>query len=162
MHRLERSGPANDIGVRVIVGIKLAKAAIEIIIGVLVLSLATAGMAGELRTIVMAVRDHATEAWSIRLAEWVMNAATTQHLRVAAVASLLDGSFSCFEGWALHRRYRWSRWLVVGATASFFPFEIAAILRHFSVGRVALAVVNALIVVYLVWRSVGENQKGGR
>jgi uncharacterized membrane protein (DUF2068 family) len=140
----------DDIGLRLIVGYKFAKAAVALLLGVLILSFASAGLADELRTIAMNVRNHATAAWSVALAKWLMNAATSRNLRVVAIASLLDAGASLFEGWALHRRFGWSRWLVVFTTSSLLPFEIVVIVRHFSVGRVALIAVNLLIVVYLV------------
>ena len=145
-----RAGRSDAIGLRLIIGYKFTKAAAEFLLGVVILSMASAGLADELRTVALNVRNHATAAWSVALAKWLMNAATARNLRVVALASLLDAAASLFEGWALHRRFDWSRWLVVGATASLFPFEIVAIVRHLSAGRVALMVVNALIVVYLV------------
>lgn len=142
-------GP-DALGLRLIVGYKFVKAAAELLLAVLILSLASAGLADELRMAALNVRNHATAAWSVALARWLMNAATSRNLRVIALASLLDAAASLFEGWALHRRFGWSRWLVVFTTSSLFPFEVVAIVRHFSAGRVALMVVNALIVVYLV------------
>ena len=146
----------DDFGLRLIVGYKLVKAAAGLLLGVLILSLVSAGLADELHTIAMNVRNHATAAWSVALAKWLMNAATSRNLRVIAIASLLDAAASAFEGWALHRRFGWSRWLVVITTSSLFPFEVVAIVRHLSAGRVALIAVNALIVGYLVRHRMRE------
>jgi uncharacterized membrane protein (DUF2068 family) len=143
---------SDAIGLRLIVAYKFLKAAAELMLGALVLSLASAGLADELHTVALSTRDHATAAWSVALAEWLMNAATARSLRVVALASLLDGAWTLFEGWALHRRYWWSGWLVVVVTASLFPFEAIAIARHARAGRIALMVVNVLIVAYLVRR----------
>jgi uncharacterized membrane protein (DUF2068 family) len=145
-------GPVDALGLRFIIGYKYAKAAGELVLGAAVLILASAGLGGALRTVALNTRDHATEAWSVALAQWLMHAATDRNLRIVALASLLDAAASLFEGWALHRHFRWSRWLVVGATASLLPFEVVAIVRHWHVGRLVLIIVNASIVVYLVWR----------
>jgi len=138
------------LGLRLIVAYKFAKAAALLLLGTLILSFASAGLADEMRTVALNVRNHATAAWSVALAKWLMNAATSRNLRVVAIASLLDAAASLFEGWALHRRFGWSRWLVILTTSSLLPFEAIAIVRHFSAGRVALMVANVFIVVYLV------------
>jgi uncharacterized membrane protein (DUF2068 family) len=138
------------LGFRLIVAYKFAKAAALLLLGTLILSFASAGLADELRTVALNMRNHATAAWSVALAKWLMNAATSRNLRVVAIASLLDAAASLFEGWALHRRFGWSRWLVILTTSSLLPFEAIAIVRHFSAGRVALILINVFIVVYLV------------
>jgi uncharacterized membrane protein (DUF2068 family) len=66
---------------------------------------------------------------------------------VVAVAVIVDGTVTLVEGWALHGRYRWSRWLVVATTSSLLPIEVVTLVRHPSAGRVMLVLVNALIVV---------------
>jgi uncharacterized membrane protein (DUF2068 family) len=144
------------LGLRLIVGYKFAKAAALLLLGTLILSFASAGLADELRTVALNVRNHATAAWSVALAKWLMSAATSRNLRVVAVAALLDAAVSLLEGWALHRRFAWSRWLVVVTTSSLFPFEVVAIVCHFSAGRVLLIAVNVLIVVYLVRHRVSR------
>lgn len=142
--------PRDAVGLRLIVGYKFVKAGAELLLGALLLSFAAAGLAEELRAVALSARDHATAAWSVRLAEWLMNTATARNLRVVALASLLDGAWTLFEGWALHRRFWWSGWLVVVATASLFPFEAIAIARHARAGRIAIMALNVVIVAYLV------------
>jgi len=100
----------------------------------------------------MEIRHHATEAWSIVLAEQVVHASTGRNLLVAAVALIADAIASLIEGWALQRSYRWSGWLVVGTTSSFLPFEGIALLRHPSISPLVFLLVNALIVAYLIRR----------
>lgn len=122
---------------------------LEILIGAIVIA-APATFAHELRVLVASFRAHAVAAWSIELAERLMRVTTERNLAVLGVASLLDGVLSFVEAWALHRRRPWSRWLVVGATCSLLPFEVVALVRHPTAGRVAILVVNAAIVVYLL------------
>jgi uncharacterized membrane protein (DUF2068 family) len=102
-----------------------------------------------LRAFALNIQHHATAAWSIALADRLVQAATKRTLLVVALAAFLDGVLSYVEGWALHRRYRWSGWLVVGTTVSLLPFEAIELVRRLSAGRAALLLVNALIVVYL-------------
>lgn len=138
-----------EIGLRLIVLYKLTKAVLEVAFGATVAIFAD-GVSAELQRLAVAVRDHATAAWSIALAERLVRAATARHLEIVALASLFDGVFSAVEGWALHKRYRWSGWLVIGATSCLLPFEAIALVRRLTFGRVTLLFVNALIVVYLV------------
>ena len=137
-------------GLRLIVGYKMVKAVAEIALAVVLVSVALAGGAHVLREFAMRVREHATAAWSVALAQRLVRAATGRHLQVAALASLLDGVFSGIEGWALHRRFAWSRWLIVGATSALVPFEIVSLVHRHSAGRLALLCLNVVIVVYLV------------
>ena len=141
----------NDVGLRLIVSYKLVKAALEIVFGVALLLFADKAT-DEVRHIALHVRNHGTAAWSMALADKVVLAATSRHLLVGAVASLLDGVFTSIEAWALHRRYRWSGWLVIGATSCLLPFEALALLRRVTAGRILLLIVNATIVIYLVRR----------
>jgi uncharacterized membrane protein (DUF2068 family) len=145
---------SDAVGLRLLVGYKLVKALTELLFAALVPFLGSAGLAEELHAIALTIRHHAAEAWSIALAERLVHAATERNLRVVALASLFDGVLSSVEGWALHRRYWWSRWLVVVTTSCLLPFEGVELLRHPSAGRVALLLVNALIVIYLVRRGV--------
>jgi uncharacterized membrane protein (DUF2068 family) len=146
-----RGRDRGDPALRWIVGYKLVKAAAEIVIGLLLL-LGSAQVIHELRELAASVRAHATAAWSIALAEWLVRAETGRNLAIVGAASLFDGAFSLVEGWALHRGFRWGRWLVIVATSGLLPFELVALLRHVTVGRLALLLANVLIVLVLLRR----------
>ena len=64
----------------------------------------------------------------------------------------LDGLLSSVEAITLWRGYRWAPWLVVVATASPLPLEIAQIVRTPRPSRVGLAMVNLAVVGYLAQR----------
>ena len=105
------------IGLKLIIGYKLVKAMAELLTGALFLLLGSVGFADVLSAAAQAIRHHATEAWSIALAERLIHASTPHNVFIVAVAVIVDGTVTLIEGWALHRRYRWSRRLVVGATS---------------------------------------------
>jgi uncharacterized membrane protein (DUF2068 family) len=159
---IRRRKLSGAIGLRLIVGYKLVKAVVEPILGVVLLSFASAGLAGHLRAVALNIRHHAAEAWSVALAERLVRASTERNLLVVGLATLLDGALSFVEGWALHHRYRWSHWLVVGTTSSFLPFEGLALAHHFSAGRIALLIGNALIVIYLVRHGIAVARHSSR
>jgi len=148
-------GRPDAAGLGFVVGYKLVKGAAQVLVGLSLLILPRAALTDELRAFALTLRHHATEAWSIAVAGRLLRATTARHLIVVAVAILLDGLFSLVEGWALHRRFRWSRWLIVGATSCLLPFEIVAIFRHPGLGRIALFVVNLLMIAYLARTTVG-------
>jgi uncharacterized membrane protein (DUF2068 family) len=104
----------------------------------------------ELNTAATIIRRHVAEAWSIALAERVIHAASARNLLVVVCALFLDGTLSSVESWALYRRYRWGRWLVVCATSILLPLEFVALIRHLSAVRLAVLLVNSLIVIYLI------------
>jgi len=140
---------AHGVGLKLIVSYKFIKAAIELVIGVVLLAVSP-DLAGKLQATAAAMRHHATEAWSLELAGQLIRAATERHLLVAGLAACLDGLLTFVEGWALYRRYAWSSWLVIGTTSCLLPLEGLALVRHVSGFRIALLVVNAVTVIYLV------------
>ena len=64
---------------------------------------------------------------------------------------------TALEGWALHRRFRWAPWLVVVAGSTLIPFEVVELARRPRPGRVAILVVNLVIIAYLVARARREH-----
>jgi uncharacterized membrane protein (DUF2068 family) len=146
------AGDPNALGLRLIIGYKFARAAAGIALGAGLLALGAAGLAAHLNDVVDYIRHHAAAAWSIALVEYLLDVATGRMLKVVSLAILVDGLFSLFEGWVLYRRYAWSRWLIVITTASLVPLECYSLYRHLSTARIAILLVNVLIVLYLVRR----------
>ena len=140
------------VGLRVIVGFKLFKAAVGLSFGALVLGLVAAGLTDRLLSAALQFRHHVAENWSVLLAELLIRTATVRTLRVIGLAAIIDGVSSLIEGWALHRRLWWSGWLIVCTTSVAIPLEGIAIIRHPGGIRIALIVTNVLIVVYLIHR----------
>ncbi len=56
------------------------------------------------------------------------------------------------EGTGLWLQNKWAEYLTLIATASFLPFEIYEVVKRVTALRVVVIVINAAIVVYLVWR----------
>jgi uncharacterized membrane protein (DUF2068 family) len=138
-------------GLKLIVGYKFGKAVIEVLLGLALFFFARRAT-DDVKHLAIHLRDHATAAWSVAFAKRLLNAATARHVHVIALASLLDGAFSALEGWALRRRYRWGEWLVIAATSCLLPFEIAALVRRLTLGRLIVLGVNTAIVLYLIRR----------
>jgi uncharacterized membrane protein (DUF2068 family) len=45
----------------------------------------------------------------------------------------------------------WAEWLTIGLTASFLPWEIFELARHFTWVKVGITLVNLLVLIYLLW-----------
>jgi uncharacterized membrane protein (DUF2068 family) len=144
--------PRSPVGLRVIVGYKLAKAVAGLALGVTLLALGPDRAGDALEALASSVRRHAVQAWSLALGRLLARAAAEEAMGVVAVAALLDGCFSAFEAWALHLRLWWSPWLIIVSTSALLPVEVVALVRNPGAGRVGLLVVNAAIVGYLAWR----------
>ncbi len=153
------SAPA-PAGLRLIIGYKLAKAGIELLAAAAFFFFGSAVSAAKLAHAAQFIRHHVTETWSIALAEQLIDASTASHVRVVALAVLADSVVTLIEGWALQRRYVWSRWLVIGTTSSLLPFEVLALLKHPNAGRALLLLLNLLIVAYLLRRHAEPGQPG--
>lgn len=142
-------GESSRVGVRLIVAYKLAKAALELVVGIVLVALPRS-VTNELHAIAGALREHAVAAWSLLLSDRLLGLATQKHVILVGAASVFDAVVSFVEGWSLHRRYRWSRWLIVVATGSLLPFEIASLVKHFTIVRALVFVLNVWVVAYLV------------
>jgi uncharacterized membrane protein (DUF2068 family) len=137
-------------GVGLIIAYKLATAVTEFIVGASLWLIGSTDLTEELNAAATIIRRHVAEAWSISLAERVIHVATARNLLVVVCALFLDGTLSFVESWALYHRYRWGRWLVVCATSILLPVELIALFRRLSAIRLALLLVNLLIVLYLI------------
>ena len=74
------------------------------------------------------------------------------HADAIAVGAILYGLLEGFEGVGLILRRRWAEYVVLLATAAFLPVEVTELVRRPSAFKAIALVVNAAIVVYLVWR----------
>jgi uncharacterized membrane protein (DUF2068 family) len=104
------------------------------------------------------IRHHFVGAWSVHVVELVMSLASPSHVALVAVALLIDGIFTLLEGFALRSGRWWGPWLVVLATSTLIPFEVAAFVKHLRVGRALIIVVNTVVVVYLARRALREHR----
>jgi len=56
------------------------------------------------------------------------------------------------EGTGLLLRQRWAEWLTIIATSSLMPLEIYELIKEFTALRLLLLLVNAALVLFLVYR----------
>lgn len=141
-----------------IIAYKLVKGGLWLVCAATILVLMRVGIGDDLLGWAAHLRHH-SNAWSLQLANLLVHAATRRGLWTLVVALVADGTMTLIEGWALLRGHWWGPWLVVVATGSLLPFEIVALARRPHVSRVALLVVNLIIVVYLVRKALREHRE---
>jgi uncharacterized membrane protein (DUF2068 family) len=65
------------------------------------------------------------------------------------------------EGTGLLFRQRWAEWLTIIATSSLMPLEAYQVIRDFTVLRLFVLLVNAAVVLFLVYRVRTNPDNGG-
>jgi uncharacterized membrane protein (DUF2068 family) len=148
-----------EVGLRIVITYKVVKAVLELMAGLLLGWLVLQGQIDGFEHVAHALRRHVTNAAALALARWLLHFGTPHVLRLGSLALVLDGLLSAVEGWALHRRFWWAPWLVVLATSSFVPFEVSELFRHFRPIRLAILIVNLVIVLYLVLLALREHRR---
>jgi uncharacterized membrane protein (DUF2068 family) len=145
-------------GVRAIVLYKTVKAALQLMMALLLCALWPFGLPELIRELSVALRQHITQGWAARLAAWLARGSTNHGIALGILALGLDGTLTAVEAWSLCRGRWWGPWLVVLATASLLPFELYELARRPRPSRVALIVTNLVIVLYLARRARGERR----
>jgi DNA-binding transcriptional LysR family regulator/uncharacterized membrane protein (DUF2068 family) len=133
------------IGIRLIVAYKLVRGFVALLIALALGSASLWGGEAVLRDLADRLLAHFTQAWAIDLAHLLVRGSSTRALHIGTVAFAVDGLFVWFEAWTLRRQFRWSRWLVVAATASLLPFETYHLYRGFHAGRLILLLANLAV-----------------
>jgi uncharacterized membrane protein (DUF2068 family) len=152
---------SNAAALKVIVAYKLAKAALTIL---LTLVLIHEHLRGRLVNFADALGDwffrtDVLDGWGDHLAHFFWHIANAHDARLFIGLVGLDAASTAVEGIGLHYRQRWAAWWVVIATAFLIPFELRGLAQHASVVRLAVLLINAAIVAYLVWRVLAHHRK---
>jgi uncharacterized membrane protein (DUF2068 family) len=91
------------------------------------------------------------------LLEWFsgLSASRVHALRIVTFAY---AAVFAIEGVGLWMQKRWAEWLTTIITASLIPLEVWELIFRPTIGKAAVLVANAAIVIYLVWhvRSKGK------
>ena len=67
-----------------------------------------------------------------------------------SIGMFLYGTLSWIEAYGLHKRKRWAEYLTAVATSLFIPLEIYEVVFRLSPIRVAVLILNVIIVYYLI------------
>jgi len=135
------------IGLRLIIAYKFVKAPIVLAVAA-ALIFAPVPSDHFLRHAAAELSEWGVVGW--RMAHWIEPRLTPGVEHKAAALALLDGTTTLIEGILLLSGKAWGEWLVVGGLALLLPIEVLGMVRHPSVVRAVVLLLNALIVVYLV------------
>ncbi len=147
-----------DTGLRLIILYKLIKAALGL---TLAMTLAILLLTGEMDAVLQIggqVRRHFAGAWSAAIAHAIGRFTTRGHLWFVTGAVGIDAVLTSVEGWSLYRGWWWGPWLVVVATATLLPFEVAALVKHAHAGRFVVLCANVAVVIYLAARTARKHR----
>jgi uncharacterized membrane protein (DUF2068 family) len=145
-------------GLTLIIAWKWGRAGLSLLGAVAAAVLVLTGLAPRLQAYAVTVHDHAVTALSLAVTKLFVSAVEPTHMLVLAGALALDGATLLLEGWALFRGKLWGAWLVVGATGLLVPFELVALVRHPSVIRALVLLVNGLIVGWLIRHAIWKHR----
>ncbi len=145
-------------GLVLIIGYKLAKGVVWLVLSVVIVVLIRMGLEERLLGLADHLR-HQAHAWSLLFARLIVRAATKRGLWTLVVALVADGSVSLLEGWSLLHGRWWGPWLVVAATGSLIPFEIVALAKHPHAVRATVLLVNVVIALYLARKALRERTR---
>jgi uncharacterized membrane protein (DUF2068 family) len=76
---------------------------------------------------------------------------TPHKMRLISEGIFLKAGLDFVEGIGLAMENTWAEWLTIGLTASFLPWEIFELARHFTWVKVGITLVNVLVLIYLLW-----------
>ncbi len=84
---------------------------------------------------------------------------TPKQLRELSAGTFLYAALFATEGMGLLLRKHWAEYFVIITTGLLIPLELYELVRHFTVVKLVVTVINVLIVWYLVARVRGRSKR---
>lgn len=135
-----------------VIGIyKLAKAAVLLAAGVVLLYLARNGVSDGLAHVAFRLRLNPEDHIVHTAASWI-GRLDQQQLELAGFAVILYGLLYVAQSVGLLFRCRWGAYLIIVNTGFLIPLEGYEAVRKPTLVRFTILVVNVAIVLYLVWK----------
>lgn len=130
---------------------KLFKAALLIAVGIGALHLLHHDLAASAMHWAQALRVDPDNRYIHRLLLRIFRV-TPRQLRELSIGTFIYAGLFLSEGTGLLLRKRWAEYFVIISTGLFIPLEIYELVLHFTVVKLVVLIINALIVWYLVLR----------
>ncbi|MEZ0229140.1 MAG: DUF2127 domain-containing protein [Planctomycetota bacterium] len=147
--RFKKTVEAPDFGLKLIIGWKLVKATLLILIAAGAFAMLHKDLHDLAEGLVTWLHlDPASKKVESFLTK-VDKFDTPAHKAELGSGAIVFALFILVEAWGLYRRRRWAELLTIAATSLLIPVEVYEICRHPSFGKVLTLLVNALIVLYL-------------
>lgn len=87
---------------------------------------------------------------------------TPKQLKELSVGTFIYAGLFLTEGMGLLLRKHWAEYFTIITTGLFIPLEIYELVRHFTIVKLVVTVINALIVWYLVVRVRSRSKRFSR
>jgi uncharacterized membrane protein (DUF2068 family) len=92
-----------------------------------------------------------TESQFVNLVLDKVQLLTPHKMRLISAGIFLKAGLDFVEGIGLALEKTWAEWLTIGLTASFLPWEVFELARHFTWVKVGITLLNVLVLIYLLW-----------
>lgn len=136
-------------GLAVIAVFKLLKGTLLLLLGLGLLKLVHAEIATLFSLVIEALRLNA-DSRILHALVLKVDALQPHSVLIAGVVSLAYAGMLLMEGIGLWLEFSWAAYLTVASTALLLPFEIYELVERVSPLRIALLLLNAAIVGYLI------------
>jgi uncharacterized membrane protein (DUF2068 family) len=83
------------------------------------------------------------------------------HLRILALIALVYATIRFIEAYGLWHMRNWAEWFAIVSGGIYLPFELYELIRHATVVKAIILVVNAGIVAYLVYFRWSRRPRSG-
>jgi uncharacterized membrane protein (DUF2068 family) len=130
---------------------KLAKAIMLIAVGVGAVDLLHKDVAQTVSHWVNVLRVDPDNRFIHRIAARIFNV-TPGQLKAVSAGTFFYAALLLTEGIGLLLRKHWAEYFTVITTAALIPLEVYELIRHLTVAKVAVLIINIAIVWYLVLR----------
>lgn len=159
--RKKASSPSHRVGVLLIGAFKLLKGLLLLVIGFGALSLIHENVVSEVTHWANVLGVDPDNHFVHKLIQKLWTVDEKKLVEISA-GTFFYATVMLTEGVGLLQRKRWAEYFTIFATASFIPLEVYELVKHFSVTKIAVVLVNGLIVWYLILRvrePVSESRK---
>lgn len=130
--------------------LKLFKAALFVLLGIGAIKLLHKDLVDEVTRFIISLRfDPEGRVVNIVLDKVAL--INPHRLKEISFAIFAYAALDVIEGTGLVLRKVWAEYVTLILTASFLPWEIFEIIRHVTGVKIVLTVLNALVVIYLVY-----------
>lgn len=151
------STPKDVYGLRSIAVTEFLKGAGAVVAAVLLLLHPHASYGHVAERVLHAFHIHRNSVIAIEVIGWARRI-DVRHIHIAVIFAFVYAGLRFAEGWGLWRVKTWAEWFGFLNGILYLPIEVIEIFRHYTWIKLAILVINVIVVLYLGW----EIRKGRR
>jgi uncharacterized membrane protein (DUF2068 family) len=151
------STPKDVYGLRSIAITEFLKGAAAVAAAMLLLLHPHASYGHIAERLLHAFHIHRNSIVAIEVISWARRI-DIRHIHIAVILAFVYAGLRFAEGWGLWRVRTWAEWFGFLNGALYLPIELIEIYRHYTWVKLAILVINIIVVLYLGW----EIRKGKR